>query len=1511
MAGGGKLRSLLEIKKVPLDVGTQGYYREPRGPRTVEVLVNPSQTEVERWAGREVKDLRMMIDKDGNSYVWDGYESIHMPIVEGLGLPMNSTVDELADVPVHPKNYSYHLAEHAENVATYNHMEDYAPPKVEVDPEIEFNENIPRDAVDQETDWKHGGHLNMAGGGKLRGAGRAGKKNLKSGPGLYEDAMEAARQGDSETALGLLKKLQDLLQLTDEDFSQMMGQGLERGQGKFVPPPEPDLDRPIGGYKEQRAPGSKMRKAGGGKIKGGLLQAQEMFAKRAGKVKNPDVDIPEGFDSFYTRTRDNGGAEVYGLRPDGTESKIHTFMAMDPEGGVSAEDLAKEISSIYNTGGFSNTPVQTVSISELFPEAPPARPKAEVIDIAGGGTMWPDPDRAGLEINLDYKGNRLRSFQEHLRNLMMMGDPDEFELADLATIAEDALEPLEYEDLMDDIYDAGLTPKFYREFAENVPKEPFFEADVTMHGGPIKMAEILEGLGISPDELGDEGVRQRLMEMLGEAEGLSETAEFDPSGKTLRDVQSGELSTGVDMRRLSSDELHTLNGAGIIDDRLLDELDNHIVDLESEFQDIIMDMEGEWPDTLELVPSIYEPETYTMKATFLDSDRIKIFDFDPERGPRESIVTPEEFKTYREHIMPDPPDKPEGFYEGGRVKYAEGGDIDDEEGMTAKQFMRNVGQSLFGAVPFTGETDFPNIGADVGEQMYKKGAYPLAGLVSQWWGVNPTTDEFEYAGPGADAIHGRGRPAYPPDELLMIDPETHHEMYLAWRDWEDPGETGAIPGIIDETALLPAMPQMIEMMSDMDEMEADPEGYEPFIGAPEFSLTASDRAAENWDRSLEKFGLEEPSGFVENALMSGGMMVGQVPVPAAWANRLRLLLPVKSARVDRVLTQLGKKAGLEAAEHPGILAAALQSGPEFLFPTIEPRAANYIAGALFGGTLMTALDPGEAEELGLSVDVQELINIMQAEGEGSEEARKVLMAIYEASEQKRQIQEELDAEKLERLDRGLTPSVQQGEWSDIPDWDPEDAQFNPENMAGGGKISKVTRRGFLKGALGAGAGALGLGKAAVHGGASEIDQLKRIEEALEVPAAAVKTAIPSRTSGVPFRKVVAQLKEEFDKHWTGDPEMAEMYEGDMADYNRVADAMDEGRYEDAVDAYDNMDTAARESIYDLEDDDVIFAKRELGKAGSDYDSLEWEDLDIGEQEIIIDELKDAYETGGQKSYEEVADALRDKFGVSVDVVELEHHIFEGGPNDFAGGGKIRKGITRRDVLKGGAAGATAAVAGALGMGKAAVKTGALEAGAAAPVIKEALSKGASQIYPTAAYSLDQIPKKSKEAVMEWLDLYLENWEQLDPETQSDYQGRRTIDNIDYIREEMGMAEPFDDMVMHHDSVLDLEDILEMARDDAIDTPQHALLDDALQSIRGAKALEPNELFTKMQQSAFDRPTAFDDYQMRMEIPESEWIELPMRGDLEDVLTPKQLEKIADLFDSGEIPEALLSGHWDT
>lgn len=1487
MAGGGKLRSLLEIKKVPLDVGTQGYYREPRGPRKVEVLVNPSQTEVERWAGREIKDLRMMIDKDGNSYVWDGYESIHMPIVEGLGLPLNSTVDELADIPVHPKNYSYHLAEHAENVATYNHMEGYAPPKVEVDPDIEFNENIPRDAVDQETDWKHGGHLNMAGGGKLRGAARAGKKNLKSGPGLYEDAMEAARSGDSDTALELLKKLQDLLQLTDEDFSQMMGQGLERGQGKFVPPPEPDLNRPIGGYKEQRAPGSKMRKAGGGKIKGGLLQAQEMFAKRAGKVKNPDVDIPEGFDSFYTKTRKNGGAEVYGLRPDGTESKIHTFMAMDPEGGVSAEDLAKEISSIYNTGGFSNTPVQTVSIADLFPEAPPARPKAEVIDIAGGGTMWPDPDRAGLEINLDYKGNRLRSFQEHLRNLMMMGDPDEFELADLATIAEDALEPLEYEDLMDDIYDAGLTPKFYREFAENVPKEPFFEADVTMHGGPIKLAEILEGLGISPDDLGDAGVRQRLTELLGEAEGLSESQaalgadipDVDPSGKTLRDVQSGELSTGVDMRRLSSDELHTLNGAGIIDDRLLDELDNHIVDLESEFQDIIMDMEGEWPDTLELVPSIYEPETYTMKATFLDSDRIKIFDFDPERGPRESIVTPEEFKTYREHIMPDPPDEPEGFYRGGQVKYAEGGDIDDEEGMTAKQFMRNVGQSLFGAVPFMGETDLPNIGADVGEQMYKKGAYPLAGLVSQWWGVNPTTDDFEYAGPFSDAIHGRGRPAYPSDELLMIDPEAHHEQYLAWLNWEDPGETGAIPGIVDETALLPAMPQMIEMMSDMDEMEADPEGYEPFIGAPEFALTASDRAAENWDRSLEKFGLEEPSGFVENALMSGGMMLGQVPVPAAWANKLRLLLPVKSARVDRVLTNLGKKAGLEAAENPGILAKVAGAGPEFLFPTIEPSVANYAAGALFGGTLMTALDPGEVPE-NVPPDIQELISIMNEGGEEADEARKVLQAIYDAHMATQQREEEEGEERL-------------------------------QEMAGGGKISKVTRRGFLKGALGAGAGALGLGKAAVHGG-SEIDQLKRIEEALDVPAAAVKTAIPSRTSGVPFRKVVAQLQEEFETSaWKDNPEMTEMYEGDIADYTRVADAMDEGRYQDAVDAYDNMDTAARESIYDIGDDDIIYAKRELGKAGSDYESLEWEDLDIGEQEIIIDELKDAYSTGGQKSYEEVADALRDKFGVSVDVVELEHHIFEGEPGEFAGGGKIKKGITRRDVLKGGAAGATAAVAGALGMGKAAVKTGALETGAAAPVIKEALSKGASQIYPTAAYSLDQIPKKSKEAVMEWLDLYLENWEQLDPETQSDYQGRRTIDNIDYIREEMGMGDDFADMVMHHDSVLDLEDILEMARDDAIDTPQHALLDDALESIRGAKALEPNELFTKMRQSAFDRPTAFDDYQMRMEIPESEWIEVPMRGELEDVLTPKQLEKIADLFPNGEIPEALMSGNWDT
>ena len=84
-------------------------------------------------------------------------------------------------------------------------------------------------------------------------------------------------------------------------------------------------------------------------------------------------------------------------------------------------------------------------------------------------------------------------------------------------------------------------------------------------------------------------------------------------------------------------------------------------------------------------------------------------------------------------------------------KYAEGGEVKKEK--TAKDYLRALGRSLAGAVPGTSE-NFHQFGEDIGGQIYRKGALPVAGFKTQWWGINPSTGELEYAGPFSGSEEG-------------------------------------------------------------------------------------------------------------------------------------------------------------------------------------------------------------------------------------------------------------------------------------------------------------------------------------------------------------------------------------------------------------------------------------------------------------------------------------------------------------------------------------------------------------------------------------------------------------------------------------------------------------------------------------------------------------------------------------------------------------------------------------
>lgn len=1878
MPGGGALKRALEKLTVELPFGTQGYYREPRGHRQVEVLKNPSQKEVSRWAGRDVTDLRMMFDVDGNVYVWNGYESIHIPIIEGLGINQRNIVDSMSDTPVHPKNYSYWVKEHADDVETYTHMEEFKPPGVEIDKEPKFYD-IP-DAIQQETDFAGGGKIRrllpkdiekftklgddqrgrpeqamlkashymgggvlpvviehvgdlthrmshhakydtaypdlvqekvrraldymdypygfekemgenfevnarydnipleefraqvdeylsdyadahkeltvynrpqyhareaavslgeknwdktrehlyalqklldqgpeefdqkaltltkpegLAGGGKIgkvtrrdilkgagaatvaagagamgvgkvgakKGLGEAGAKavakalqptrnlagpfakkvltpgentaimralrewrdymeefigdeiasmgrkydddvqiredqqtistieeilelpddqvmtpeqhrilsdsldefqyemaddhpgiweafdqvhkevftdpdvadrwrqaaykevpdatdnakavfediledgriwddrveyssddfefaipedapegvvqklepweqqqvydmihaedavafeeaeamrqlgmedaklkkagggairkasKLKAGPGLHEAALEAAAEGDVDTALELLKQLQELLELDDVAFSKMLGQefGPSGTKPSAIDPLTEifDPDAPVGGYKhdfprEEMAEGGRPPKG----PKGALIRAAEVFARRQGKIKNPDIEIPEGFDHFYTRNRE-GHTEIIGVRADGSERNVGNFANV---GGGDSEEFAKELASIYNTGGFSNQPVVPVNLDEIFGE-PPAPPKAEIVPISSS------------------PGNRLRSFQEHLQNLERQGDLDEYELADIAMTAEQSLDPPDYERLMESLYDAGLSPAFYRRFAEEHGglKPPDIEATVQM-APPQALKDILTEMGLSPEDMksGDD-IFRRLAE-LADRQDMERT----PAGSIADEARQAVSPREVDLRRLSYDELLELEKRGAIESSLAEHLMEEMNGLEADFQDIITDLTGEYPDEVTVVPDLDNPEVYTIKAKFFEGDQEMMFAFDPELGPHEVNLNPDDFQTVRseavpygrtqkvgtlgemldegtlvsrgdisegkylsikEHIdnyaeidgeyeiYPDPHRPGQyavrerslhsnltehgGGYEGmiidltaekpwdaieeveftdwppkPRKGYAEGGEVEDDDrparsrleklkAMTLGDWVRSTGQSVVGAIPFVGEDLME---ADVGHKMY---GYPTAGFMSQWWGVDPDSDEFVYAGPlSGDATPG----------------------------------TDAIPGIVDEAALLPSLPQMVEMVVDMDELQSDP-NYEPSIPAPDFSLTGADRAAENWDRSLEAMQLEEPEGFIENTLMAGGMMVGQLPVPLAMLGRgkqaIRALMP-KGMRVAHVLDDLYKQANPQGRLR-GVLQGIGGAAPEFIFPTIQPSAGTYLTGALAGGALMTALSPDEAAHL--PQDWQSLIEIMNdptdPDAPLARKALEELMEAYREQEDKKVDTAELGQrlEELKAMDR-----------MDV-------------GYAGGGKIS---RRDLLKG-LGAatvagGAVAAGAGKAGGKKGIGEV-AATQIDEALAGTKAIVPPKVPR---GDVFRKVIPALRESIDDLYKTQDVVESWEVEEIQDtierVERMADLVDKDFDAEAGNIYRRMDTFELEEIMDdLSPEDSIEVRKLMGPY-QDYSIYDFDELPKIEQEEIKIELNRRFQEGGEEGmYDYISDledkgldsdyaweelvpeykeemkieqarskevykqaraqmpkienadgrtlrgwkARRDRllkvlndgrrnqqsdsyYKTYQDWEELLEEIDELGYDvdpweemftrnaGFAGGGKVRKKITRRDVLTGMGAGAAAAGAAALGVGKAGAKKGLDDLAAAqveqalAPAVKKAV-----------------------------------------------------------------------------------------------------------------------------------------------------------------------------------------------
>jgi predicted N-acetyltransferase YhbS len=92
---GDSARLTLEVEPINRPaVLDETQFVKGQGPRKIEVLKNPSKDELLRWAGRDVRKLRVMITKTHDVYLWDADAAIHSMVMRALKL-------KDSDIPEH------------------------------------------------------------------------------------------------------------------------------------------------------------------------------------------------------------------------------------------------------------------------------------------------------------------------------------------------------------------------------------------------------------------------------------------------------------------------------------------------------------------------------------------------------------------------------------------------------------------------------------------------------------------------------------------------------------------------------------------------------------------------------------------------------------------------------------------------------------------------------------------------------------------------------------------------------------------------------------------------------------------------------------------------------------------------------------------------------------------------------------------------------------------------------------------------------------------------------------------------------------------------------------------------------------------------------------------------------------------------------------------------------------------------------------------------------------------
>jgi len=314
-------------------------------------------------------------------------------------------------------------------------------------------------------------------------------------------------------------------------------------------------------------------------------------------------------------------------------------------------------------------------------------------------------------------------------------------------------------------------------------------------------------------------------------------------------------------------------------------------------------------------------------------------------------------------------------------------------------------------------------------------------------------------------------------------------------------------------------------------------------------------------------------------------------------------------------------------------------------------------------------------------------------------------------------------------------------------------------------------------------------------------------------------------------------------------------------------------------------------------------------------------VEPGEIPPDIQDLVSAAEAGDEEAYNQLVQIYEEYQAQQEETArrqESSEQTLEqiGQSGAFSKGGDVKKLLTRRDILKGmGAAGVTG-IAG----GKAALRSAEPEValkqieeaiGVASPMknvksVTERLTQA-----PTATFRVGDLSKSLTTRLRKVLNDYFDSQEGYSKTELEELYPRAETQAMDTILTDVneGWDSPLDKDGMEH-----LESVLDEAVDDlrlsGSSEKEVQEVEEVLQKLRNAPALDFEEFFDRYAEASWDRPSAFYEYQERLGISPEKQVELPMRGDLGD-LDEMDWKKLEEIFGEEGIPARLDSSNWDT